>query len=90
LKKRIYLGEGEGKAELEQAWSDVFQCHISEENERRLLALPKGEIAYIGQKNGDVVYWVALGKSKKICKQAWVDFWPMVDDCIVTWDLIEK
>jgi hypothetical protein len=90
LKKSIYLGEGQGKRELERAWFDVFQGQMEEEDLQRFLSSPKGQIAYIGQKNDTLVYWVALGKSKRICKQAWVDLWPVLGDCIVSWDMIES
>jgi hypothetical protein len=90
LSKKIYLGEGKGKLELERAWLDVYQHEIDKGELHRYLAFPKGQISYIGQKNDTEVYWVALGKSKQICKQAWADLWPILGDCIVTWEMIES
>jgi hypothetical protein len=89
LRKKIYLGEEQGKQELERAWLEVFQHKIEEEELLRYLAFPKGQISYIGHKNDTVVYWVALGKSKQICKQAWADLWPIIGECIVSWEIVE-
>jgi hypothetical protein len=90
LKKKLYIGEGQGLTELESAWYNVFQNKISKEDREFYSRQDKGIIFEIGQ-NSDrqTVYWVAVGKSKEICKQSWADLWDLLDDSIVNWDLVE-
>lgn len=84
------MGEGCGTNELKNAWLEVFDSKLSKEELETWLQRPKGQLMLIGENIiKQQIYWVAVGKSKSICKQAWVDFWPLLDDCIVNWDLIE-
>lgn len=90
MKRKIYVGEGSGVTELKEAWLEVFGRDISDEEIEHWLHWPKGQLLLIGENlKKQPIYWVAVGKSKSICKQAWADFWPLLDDCIVNWDLIE-
>lgn len=90
MSKKIYLGEGQGLRELKRAWFDVFHRQMEEEEVQRFLTFPKGQVSYIGKNNDTSIYWVALGKSKQICKQAWVDLWPLLGESIVSWEMIES
>lgn len=85
------MGEGNGAWELEQAWHDVYGQALREDQRRFYLRQPQGEMMYIGlNKHGQPVYWTALGNSKSICKQAWADLWPLIGDCIVYWEFVER
>lgn len=84
------MGEGNGVISLKKAWVEVFDRDISNNIIEEWIQRPKGELILIGEnEKKQQVYWVAVGKSKSICKQAWVDFWTLLGDCIVNWDLIE-
>lgn len=90
MKKKLYLGQGNGERELKQAWLDVYKQSIANKELQFFLNQPKGTILPIRSGNKEqTVYWVAIGKSKSICKQAWADFWPLLGDSILQWDIME-
>jgi hypothetical protein len=91
LKRKVFVGVGSGAIELKKAWFEVFGRDINDEEIEYWLEKPKGKLLLIGENvKGQQIYWVAVGRSKSICIQAWSDFWPLLDDCIVNWEIIES
>lgn len=105
MKHKLYVGDGAGRSALEKALQEATRYtvqytdqptqkdsvdeHVSIKQE--LLKKSLGEIVEIGtNEKGQKIYWVAVGESKNICLQAWADFWDILDDCIVNWDIIEN
>ena len=92
MKKKIYIGEQDGERALRQAWLDCFQKSIEEDVLINFLSKPKGTMMLVREADDDytdTVYWIAVGNSKAICKEAWADFWPLLDDSILNWEIID-
>ncbi|QZT32629.1 hypothetical protein HUR95_09485 [Caldalkalibacillus thermarum TA2.A1] len=91
LKKKLYLGRGNGVKELEAAWREVHGEAISDHQLSSYLKLPQGSLVPIGLNGSNqFVYWAAVGEAQAICKQALADFWPLVGDSMANWIVVER
>ncbi|WP_025028866.1 hypothetical protein [Caldalkalibacillus mannanilyticus] len=89
MRKKLYIGEGTGLGELQAAWLECYRTQLDQETERSFQNQEKGLFIKIGEnEQKQEVYWIAVGRSKEICLQAWADVWPLVDDSILNWEIV--
>jgi len=85
------VGEGDGLQALQLAWKEVYKEELSQELLAQFIHKDLGEIVLIGENRyNQAVYWVAAGHSKDIMIQGWADLWPLLNDSITNWEVIES
>ncbi|WP_202080025.1 hypothetical protein [Caldalkalibacillus salinus] len=90
MKKKLYIDQFDEDQLLHKAWQEVYgQTLTSEQSKRFKQNHPKGNFVYLGKNTaGQRVYWINVSQSIRICIQAWSEFWALLGDNILFWELI--